>query len=175
MTARGRNGETKSERQLKEVRLRRSLPAAVFVLICLASGATAIGSANPHVEAADLDEFNQLEKIWNEAHLKGDAVALERLWGDDLQIIVPKMPLMTKSDAVSFARSGRMKFDEYTTRNLKVRRYGDTVVVTGEMKRSRRLNNGQTVDDNWHFTKVYLHTAGHWQVVIFQASELPLT
>ena len=120
------------------------------------------------------EEFIQLEKIWNDAHLKGDVDALERLWSDDLQVIVPNMPVMSKSEVLAFVRSGRMKFDQYATSHLSVRLFGDAVVVTGQMKRSRTLNR-QSVEDNWRFAKVYLRKNGGWRVVLFQASEAPAT
>lgn len=120
------------------------------------------------------EELLRLEKVWNDAHLKGDAETLAWLWSDDLQVIVPKMPVMTKSDALAFARSGRMKFEKYATSNVRVRFFGDAAVVTGEMKRSRTLN-GQSVDDDWQFTKVYLRKGRGWQVVIFHASDAPVT
>jgi ketosteroid isomerase-like protein len=149
--------------------------AIVLILIGLCGAARLHASADPHSEAVDSDESVQPEKIWNDAHLKGDAAALERPWSDDMQIIAPKMPMMTRSDAVSFARSGRMEFEQYATSHLNVRRHGDAMIVTGEMKRSRRLNNGQLIEDNWQFTKVYVRKAGGWQFVIFQASEAPAT
>jgi hypothetical protein len=124
--------------------------------------------------SASIEELMQLERIWNEAHLKGDADTLERLWNDNLQVIVPKMPVMTKTDVIAFARSGRMKFEHYATSNINMRFFGDSAVVTGRMRRSRTIN-GQSVDDDWQFTKVYLHKGRGWQVVVFQASEAPVT
>jgi ketosteroid isomerase-like protein len=156
--------------------VRSSLSGFVLISIWLCSLAAAVVSAAAEAQTSPsgTNEFVDLEKIWNEAHLKGDASALENLWSDDLQVIVPKMARMTKSDVLGFARSGRMKFDHYTTSNINVRLFGDTAVVTGDMKRSRTLN-GQAVDDNWQFTKVYVRKAGRWRVVIFQASEAPVT
>ena len=118
------------------------------------------------------DELLRLEKRWNDAHLKGNAAALDHLWSDDLEVVVPKMPVMKKADVLAFARSGKMKFDAYTTSDLHVRLYGDTAVVSGRMKRSRTLK-GQSIDDNWQFTKVYRREGGLWRVVNFQASEVP--
>jgi ketosteroid isomerase-like protein len=115
-------------------------------------------------------EFQELETVWNQAHEKGDATALDRLWSDDLEVAVPKMPVMTKAQALAFARSGRMKFERYQTSDVKVRRYGDAAVVTGRLQRTRTIN-GKTMDDDWRFTKVYARQQGRWQVVSFHASE----
>ena len=114
-------------------------------------------------------ELTRLERVWNEAHLRGDADALERLWADDLQVMVPEMRVMTKPGLIAFVRSGRMKFDRYETSDTRIHVYDDAAVVTGRMQRTRTVN-GQTVDDDWRFTKMYVRRAGRWQVVAFHAS-----
>ena len=118
----------------------------------------------------DKHELERLEKVWNEAHEHGDADVLQSLWADDLEVDVPKMPVMTKAEVLVFARSGRMKFLRYATSDLNIRVYGDAAVVTGRLQRTRTLN-GQELSDDWRFTKVYTRHAQTWQVVSFHASE----
>ncbi len=115
-------------------------------------------------------ELMKLETVWNEAHQNGDADALDKLWADDLEVTVPKMPVMSKTDVLGFAKSGRMKFQRYQTSDVKVRVYGDAAVVSGHLLRTRTLS-GKTIDDNWNFLKVYVKREGRWQVVAFQASD----
>src|SRR5437660_1518444 len=79
---------------------------------------------------ADTRELERLEKVWIEAHERGDAEALEGLWSDDLEVNVPRMPVMNKADVLNFARSGRMKFLRYATSDIRIRMYGDTAVVS---------------------------------------------
>jgi ketosteroid isomerase-like protein len=119
---------------------------------------------------ADVREFERLETVWNEAHEHGDATPLEKLWADDMEVAVPKMPVMTKADALKFARSGRMKFLSYRTSDIRVRVYDNAAVVTGRLQRSRTIN-GQEMSDDWRFTKVYVREAQKWRVVAFHASE----
>jgi len=142
------------------VPMRRLLIAVVVVLAAL-----------PLI-ASDSDEFLRLEAVWNDAHTGGDVTALERLWADDLTVIVPRMPVMSKADVVAFARSGKMKFQRYETSEINVRRYGSTAVVTGRLLRTRTLGD-KLVTDDWRFTKVYVKRKGHWQVVDFHAAESP--
>ena len=130
-------------------------------------------SQQPH-DTPDVRELVRLESVWNEAHEKGDASVLEKLWADDLEVTVPKMPVMSKSDVLGFARSGRMKFQRYQTSGLKVRVYGDAAVVSGRLQRTRTLND-KTVNDDWRFTKFYIRREGRWQVVAFHASEAAQT
>ncbi|MFZ0336207.1 MAG: nuclear transport factor 2 family protein [Candidatus Acidiferrales bacterium] len=124
----------------------------------------------PAQNANDVNELLRLETVWNQAHEKGDAAALDALWDEDLQVAVPKMPVMSKAQALAFARTGRMKFQRYETSDVKARVYGDAAVVTGQLNRTRVMN-GKTVEDNWRFTKVYVRRGGTWKVVAFHASE----
>jgi ketosteroid isomerase-like protein len=120
-------------------------------------------------ESADTKELLRLESVWNEAHLQGDAAALDRLWADDLIVTVMNMPVMGKAEALGFLRSGRMRFQRYQTSDLRVRVYGEAAIVTGRMERGRSLN-GQEVSDSWRFTKAYIKQGGRWQVVAFHSS-----
>ena len=63
----------------------------------------------------DKQDLEKLEKVWNDAHEHGDADALQSLWAEALEVAVPRMPVMSKTDVVAFARSGRMKFLRYAT------------------------------------------------------------
>ena len=118
----------------------------------------------------DKEELERLEKVWNEAHEHGDADVLQSLWADDLEVDVPKMPVMGKTEVVAFARSGRMKFLHYASSDINIRLYGDAAVVTGRLQRTRTMN-GQELSDDWRFTKVYTRHAQTWRVVSFHASE----
>lgn len=80
-------------------------------------------------QASDIKELERLETVWNEAHERGDADALNALWADDLEVAVPRMALMTKAGALSFARSGQMKFLSYKTSEIHVRVYDNAAVV----------------------------------------------
>lgn len=117
-------------------------------------------------------EFQRLETLWNEAHVKGDTETLDKLWAGDLEVIVAAMPQMTKADALAMVRSNKMPFTKYETSNLNVRRFRDSAVVTGKLYRERVMA-GKTITDNWRFTKVYAMSDGKWQVVSWHASPAP--
>jgi len=143
--------------------------ALFFVCACCLALAQAEGETGTNDTR---NELIQLEKVWNDAHLHGDADTLDRLWSDDMEIVVPNMAGMNKATALAFARSGRMKFQTYETSNLQVRLFGDVAIVSGRMKRARTLQ-GNSVADSWLFTKVYQHKDEDWRVVHFQASQAP--
>ena len=72
---------------------------------------------------ADVAELTRLETVWNDAHLSGDAAALERLWADELVAIVPRMRPLPKQGALAFVRSSRMKFLRYESAEVTVKVY----------------------------------------------------
>ena len=113
--------------------------------------------------------LEHLESDWNGAHVRGDAAMLDRLFADDVVVMVPGMRVMTKADAVGMFTSGRMKFDRYETSETKFRVYDETAIVTGRLRRTRVIA-GATANDDWRFTKVYVRRGDRWQVVSFHAS-----
>lgn len=131
---------------------------------------TTKSSSQSNLHQGDTDELERLEKVWNDAHERGDADTLQGLWSDDLEVDVPKMPVMNKTEVLNFARSGRMKFLRYVTSDIRIRTYGDTAVVSGRLQRTRQIN-GKELSDDWRFTKVYVRQAQQWRVVSFHASE----
>jgi hypothetical protein len=126
----------------------------------------------PPDAAADIVELSSLETVWNEAHVRGDAEALDRLWARELTVAVPRMAVIKRDAAMNIWQSGRMRFQRYETSDIEVRPYGDAAVVTGRVKRAREVN-GSVVEDDWRFTKTYVRRGGRWQVVSFHASDAP--
>ena len=148
----------------------KSLSVGVVLLLAVASFAGTARIVAQSTHDADVRELQRLETVWNEAHAHGDADALEKLWADDMEVAVPKMPVMTKADVLKFASSGRMKFLTYRTSEVHFRVYDNAAVVTGRLRRTRSMN-GQEISDDWRFTKMYVREAGQWRVVSFHASE----
>lgn len=79
----------------------KSLAVGVVLLLVVASFVGTARSAAQSTHDADVRELQRLETVWNEAHERGDVDALEALWADDIEVAVPKMPVMTKADVPS--------------------------------------------------------------------------
>jgi ketosteroid isomerase-like protein len=138
-------------------------------LAVILTSALGLQTTSP-AQDADVAELTRLETVWNDAHLRGDPAALERLWADELVVIVPRMAPLPKQDALTFARSGRMKFLRYESAEVTVKVYGNSAVARGRLLRAREVG-GKAMEDDWRFTKVYVRQAGRWRVVAFHASE----
>ena len=137
----------------------------LFWLALVSVSSVIVVGARP-ADQASFDAL-RLENEWNTAHLRGDFDALDRILASDIAIVVPGMRIMNKTDALGMV--GRMTFDRYESLEIRVRPYSDTTIVTGRIRRSRRLGDSSATDD-WQFTKVYMRRDGQWQVVSFHAS-----
>jgi ketosteroid isomerase-like protein len=138
----------------------------VLIALLLTSPQAAVSK-----DAFDLKELYRLEAVWNDAHVKGDAGALDQLWANDLIVTIAAMPAMTKADALAMVRSNKMPFTKYNTSELSVKRFTDSALVTGRLHRERTMN-GKNVTDEWRFTKVYAMSLGQWRVIHWHASPL---
>jgi ketosteroid isomerase-like protein len=145
----------------------RSLKCVAAALLITAFSTSSF--AGQSQESADANELRRLEQVWNDAYRNGDAQPLEELLSDDLIVTMADMVLMDKKQSVALLRSGRFKFPRYETSEIRVRIYNDSAVVTGRLQRTRSIN-GNSVDDDWRFTKVYARQSGKWQVVAWHAS-----
>lgn len=143
----------------------------IFVAFFLAAAINA-QAPTATTDRKDSEDLSQLERIWNEAHLKGVAEALDRLWADDLVVTVPEMPRLNKTQSLAIWKTGKFKFDRYQTSDLRIQLYGDAAVVTGRLQRTRRMGD-RKIDDDWLFTKFYVHARDGWQVAAFHASPAP--
>jgi ketosteroid isomerase-like protein len=138
-----------------------------LLLVLINSGAAAARDET----SADIKELTRLEQVWNDAHLRGDAKALDQLWAEDLFVTVPDMPVMNKEESLAIWKAGKMKFDIYKTSDLRIKIYGNAAVVTGQLVRIRDANSTKFEDD-WRFTKVYVRRDGRWQVVAWHGSHV---
>jgi hypothetical protein len=66
------------------------------------------------------------------------------------------MRAMTKANSLGMFTSGRMKFERYETSETRIRTCDSTAIVTARLRRARVID-GARAEDDWRFTKVYLH------------------
>ncbi len=117
-------------------------------------------------------EMRELERRWNEAHLKGDVSELNALWSDDLLIVVPSMQPMSKTNALEFWKRVPVLFETYESEIISARPIQQGAIVIGRLHRVRNFG-GRLSEDHWTFTKVYSRKDGQWQVLVYHASPSP--
>lgn len=148
----------------------KSISHRILVMLFLVTLAGTAFSTAQSTHGTDVRELQRLKLSGMKPTSTGMQIPLEGLWADDMEIAVPKMPVLTESDVLKFARSGTMKLLSYRTSGIHVRVYGDAAVVTGRLQRTRSMN-GQEISDDWRFTTTYIRESQKWRVVAFHASE----
>jgi ketosteroid isomerase-like protein len=120
-------------------------------------------------DAGKTDEILKLEKERNQAIIRGDAVALERMTSDDYTFITLRGELRTKAEIVQGFKSGSFHYDSREISDLNVRVYGNTAVVTGRSIQKGK-ENGKDYSGDYRFTRVYVKQDGRWQTVALQTT-----
>jgi len=149
----------------------RTVRELIPLLALLVAGPLAAAPANASSEEEEA-ELLRLEEAWNQAHLRGDLEALDRLWHPDLTVTVPAMRPFSKADLVGMWGSMKVEFTRYETSDVHVWCDDATAVVRGRLQRSRDFG-GRVRDEDWLFTKTYTRTDVGWQVVAYHASTTP--
>ena len=130
--------------------------------------AALVQAAEPTAEAA----ITRLESERIEAMLHVDVPALDRILADDLSYIHASGVVDTKPTFLSSLSSGRLKYKAFDRSDVKVRLYGDTVVVTGKGA-VQAESNGNPLAVKLFFTDVYVRKGGVWRMVAWQSTRQP--
>jgi ketosteroid isomerase-like protein len=121
-------------------------------------------AAEEAVRAAELARFK--------AQTTGDLTALDALLGDDLVYTHSNALVDSKASYVESMRSGALKYQTIEPREMKVRVYGTTAVITAAA-RITAISRGQPVDNQLRYTDVWVLRDGRWQMVGWQSTRLP--
>jgi ketosteroid isomerase-like protein len=117
------------------------------------------------------DQIKKLEEDRNQAILKADTAALDRMTSDDYTLVTSQGKLMTKAQIMDGFKSGSIKFESRELSDLNVRVYGNTAVVTGVVTQ-KASESGKDTSGKSRFTRVYVKQSGRWVSVANQATTI---
>jgi ketosteroid isomerase-like protein len=117
------------------------------------------------------DQIKKLEEDRNQAVLKADAAALDRMTSDDYTLVTSQGKLMTKAQALDGFKSGSIKFESRELSDLNVRVYGNTAVITGVVTQ-KSSEDGKDTSGKSRFIRVYVKQNGRWVSVANQATSI---
>ena len=148
-----------------------SFALAAIAVLCFGMAQITAQKAVSTAEAEDSspDEIRRLEQERNQAVLKGDAAALDRMTSDDYTFINQRGELRTKADIVSGFKSGSYKYEARQISDLKIRVYGNTAIVTGRATQ-KGIENTKDYSGENRFTRVYVKKEGRWVSVALQVT-----
>ena len=115
-----------------------------------------------------MDEIIELEKRRVEAMTKGNVAALEEILADDLIYTHTTASLDTKASFIDSIASGSRNYRSIEQEDVKIRQFGDSVVVTGQVK----LHVGDN-KFSARFIDVYAKRNNAWQMVAWQSTRIP--
>ncbi|GLC24915.1 nuclear transport factor 2 family protein [Roseisolibacter agri] len=118
------------------------------------SGATA--STAQAVQQQDLERIH--------AQITADTLALRRIYADDFLGIGPTGVVRNKAEVIADFTSHALTYQSITTAEVRVRVYGNAAVETGRSTMVGQ-DRGRAVPRDNRFTRVWVMTAGRWQLV----------
>jgi ketosteroid isomerase-like protein len=113
----------------------------------------------------------KLEQQWEEALLKSDAAALERIYDDGLIYTHSSGAVDNKSVYVGNIKSGATKYESMKRDDIKVSVYDDTALVTCHWE-VHVLNKGNKIDTNARYIHVYVKKKDGWKMVAHQSTRI---
>ena len=144
---------------------------ATPIQLAVARPAEEAQRANPQDPAGDERELTQLVKDFNRAIVARDIAFLERVLHQDYIHYRPRGTVENRAEYLENRKTGRVDFDSLDADEIKVRRYGDTAVVTYRSTAEGKDQQG-TIDEQRRWTRVFVWRDGRWQLVHSQGTSI---
>jgi len=113
----------------------------------------------------------KLEQQWEDALLKSNVAALEKIYDDSLIYTHSSGAVDNKSAYVGNIKSGVAKYESMKRDDIKVGVYGNTALVTCHWE-VHVLNGGNKIDTNARYLHVYVKQKDGWKMVAHQATRI---
>jgi ketosteroid isomerase-like protein len=113
----------------------------------------------------------QLERDWEQANVKNDAAALERILAPEFVSTDSDGRLTTRAEGFARRKSGEVKFTAFTQDDYKVQVIGDTAIVTGRST-IKGVRDGKELSGQERWTDVFVRRSGRWQAVATHSSRI---
>lgn len=127
--------------------------------------------SDTNVYARDEQELRKVEKQWAQAMEKGDAAAVDKILGTDYTMIDSVGVTATRAEVIEQLRSGTLKFDSFTTSEIKPRVFQGGAVLTGRLATKGKYKD-RNISGDYRFIDVFEFKNGAWKAVYTQLSEV---
>jgi ketosteroid isomerase-like protein len=114
----------------------------------------------------------EIEKRFNAALLKKDAVTLDDLLADDIVHIGFEGQFAGKGEYMAFFKRDIWQYRKYEPGNETVKVVGDVAVVTGRVDRTIVINNVETTG-GFAFTHVWSRAGERWRMTSSHVTGIP--
>jgi ketosteroid isomerase-like protein len=137
---------------------------AALLLSTVASAMAQPPSARERARRSIEQAVQQQDQERIRAQIAADSVALRQIYADDFLGIGPTGVVRNKADVIADFTSRALTYQSITTAEVRVRVYGNTAVETGRSTMVGQ-DRGKPVPRENRFTRVWVKTAGRWQLV----------
>lgn len=137
----------------------------VFAALLLATAIVAHGQTSGRTE----QELLSANQEYDEALVRGDAVALDRIYSDEFIYTTPDGEVRDKAQQLAFTKSGDLKLESGRSDDVRIRVYGKTAVMTGRFT-ARGKFRGVSLDIRERYTAVWVKMRGRWRLVVEQGN-----
>jgi len=126
-------------------------------------------ATNSGVRADLIAEVREFESAWGDAYINRDIAALERIMADDYTFTDPLGGVTDKRQNLDYIRTGLFVIKDTHSRDMRVRIYGETAVVTALSNFTARYRS-IAVNGSYQYTDVLVRREGRWSAVASQAT-----
>jgi ketosteroid isomerase-like protein len=144
--------------------MKRTPIITALVLSAVSSAIAQQKSARPQDASSAERAIQQQDQERIRAQIAADTVALRRIYADDFLGIGPTGVVRNKAAVIADFTSHALTYQSITTAEVRVRVYGNTAVETGRSTMVAQ-DKGKAVPRENRFTRVWVMTAGRWQLV----------
>ncbi len=114
-------------------------------------------------------EVEKVGRAYDEAYIRGDSAALDRIWADDYTSTSNTGEVTNKAKNMELIKSGDLKVESGQADDVRLHVYGDTAVVTS-LWTSKGKYKGKDFNQKERYTVVFVKRDGRWQVVAEQGT-----
>ena len=125
--------------------------------------------ATEQARAGLIEEVREFERAWGFAYIRRDTAALEEIMADDYTFTDPLGGVTDKRQNLDYIRSGLFRVEDTHSRDICVRIYGETAVVTA-LSIFKASYKGFKVRGRYQYTDVLVRRQGRWYAVASQAT-----
>ena len=119
-------------------------------------------------------ELLKINREYDEALLRGDAIVLERLYSEEFVYTTPDGEVRDKAQQLAFTKTGDLRLESGQSDDVRVRIYGNTAVMTGRFTATGKFR-GKSIDIRERYTAVWVKKQGRWRLVAEQGNLIKST
>jgi ketosteroid isomerase-like protein len=117
------------------------------------------------------DQIHDLGRRWADAELRADAEMLDAMLDPDFLCVGPLGFVLTKDQYLAARRSGDLKQDAFTWRDVRVRVYGDAAIAIGSQVQTTTYQ-GHDASGQFRGTQVFTRKGDGWVLVSLHLSPI---